>query len=107
MKRKKKEFIYFGKEYEGGARLNLDVLHLGELKKQIKQNIIELNKSQENDWFHGKEIELTKEQIEKYKNMKDFVILKSDSDFIGTGKIYADKTTISNFMPKERRIKQK
>jgi len=82
------------------TRLSIDALHL--LKTQITKNIIELNKSQKENWFKGKTIELNKPT-----KLKGFVAVKSKQtkDFIGTGKISQDKTILFNYLPKERRIK--
>lgn len=99
--------LYFGKELEDGTRLSLDMLHI--LQNQISENKIYLTKEQEEKWFFGDNIELTKEQEEKYFNMKGFVVvLSSDEyeDIIGTGKISQDKKLISNFLPKERRVRR-
>jgi len=90
--------LYFGKVEGEHARLTLDALHT--LKPQITNNIIEINKEQEQDWFSGKNLELKNEQ-----DLQGFVAIKSENDFIGTGRIHADKKTISNFLPKERRRK--
>jgi NOL1/NOP2/fmu family ribosome biogenesis protein len=98
--------IYFGKELEEGTRLSLDMLHI--LKDQIEKNKIFLNAEQEKSWFLGKNIELAKEQQEEYKKINGFVaVISSDEykDIIGTGKISQDKKLLSNFLPKERRIK--
>ena len=95
--------LYFGKETEDETRLTLDAMHI--LKDQITKNIIEVNSGQEEQWFFGKDIELTEEQREKYKDVQGFVAIKSDGDIIGNGKISSDKKMISNFLPKERRIR--
>jgi NOL1/NOP2/fmu family ribosome biogenesis protein len=101
--------IYFGKELEDGSfRLSLDMLHL--LKNQVNKNIIQLTKEQEEKWFKGDNIELKEEQIEECirNNIKDFVCIISsdeDKDILGTGKLSQDKKLISNFLPKERRVR--
>lgn len=97
--------IYFGKETRDETRLTMDAIHI--LKNQITKNIVEINEVQEKDWFLGKGIELTAEQSEKYKNLVGFVVIKSEDDLLGTGKISQDKKRISNFLPKERRVKTK
>jgi len=101
--------IYFGKELEDGTlRLSLDMLHI--LKDQITKNKIFLNKEQEEKWFYGDNIELTKEQQEECikNNIESFVaVLSSDEyrDILGTGKLSQDKKLLSNFLPKERRVR--
>lgn len=97
--------LYLGKEFDDEARLSTDALHL--LKQQITKNIIEVNEEQEKDWFLGNPITLTEAQKEQYKDTKGFVAVKSKEDFIGTGKMAWEKGEISNFLPKERRIKVK
>jgi len=103
--------MYFGKEITEGKtnlknfRLSLDAAHF--LKNQIKEKIILLNEKQEEDWFYGHDLELTKEQQNQNQKTKGFVILQSynEKDFIGVGRINSDKTMISNYLPKERRVK--
>jgi NOL1/NOP2/fmu family ribosome biogenesis protein len=95
--------LYFAKEMEDGIRLSTDALHL--LKNQIKGNVVEIDDKQEELWFKGKNIELTLEQQKEYGDFAGYVAMKSGEDFIGTGKISQDKKMISNFLPKERRIR--
>jgi NOL1/NOP2/fmu family ribosome biogenesis protein len=99
--------IYFGKQLidkhgRKEARLGLDALHI--MKNQITKNIIELNTEQGQKWFGGNNIELTIEQKEKYKELKDFVAVKLNDDFVGTAKLTSQGILLS-FLPKERRIK--
>jgi len=101
--------VYFGKEIiskktgEKEIRLSVDGIHL--LQNQITSNIIILTKEQEEEWFRGKDIELSEEQTKKYDFKKEFVAIKSSDkdDFIGTGKMSADGDIIFNYLPKERR----
>ena len=89
------------------TRLSLDGMHLWE--KQVKEKIILLNKEQEELWFRGKDIELTKEQQKKYTFEKCFVVVKShdNKDIIGTGKTGDKIEILYNYLPKERRRKEK
>jgi NOL1/NOP2/fmu family ribosome biogenesis protein len=96
--------LYLGKEFDEDARLSTDALHI--LKDKIKNNIAKINEEQEKDWFLGNPIKLTEKQKEEYKELKGFVAVKSQEDFIGTGKMAWEKGEISNFLPKERRVKQ-
>jgi len=85
--------LYFAK-YEGDEiRLTLDGIQL--LKDQITKNIIELNDEQANEWFKGLDIEI---QVGY-----GWKVLKHNNELIGCGKSTEEK--ITNFMPKERRIK--
>jgi NOL1/NOP2/fmu family ribosome biogenesis protein len=88
--------IYFGKIQRNEIRLSIEGVHL--LKNQIKKNIFELNKEQAEQWMMGQEL-----NIETGK--KDFLILKYKEDFLGCGKASAEK--ISNYIPKNRRLKSK
>lgn len=85
------------------ARLSLDALH--HFKDQITKNILEVNEEQAKDWFLGKTIQLNEEQKEKYKDVRNFVAVKFEEDFIGTGRI-AENGVVMNFLPKERRIRE-
>jgi len=85
--------LYFSKQHQDKIRLSLDALHL--LKNQITKNILELTDKQAEQWFKGEDL-----QIQTNRNFK---ILKNKEDIIGCGKSTGEK--ITNFMPKERRVK--
>jgi NOL1/NOP2/fmu family ribosome biogenesis protein len=85
--------LYFAKQEKDGLRLTIDGILL--LKNQIAKNIIELDQKQTLEWLKGQELYI------KYSNC--FVILKHDNDFLGCGKSTGKK--ITNFVPKERRLK--
>ena len=85
--------LYFAKQQEDGLRLSLDALHF--LKNQITKNILDINNEQAESWFRGEDLLI--------KTDKGFKILKNTEDFIGCGKSTGEK--ITNFMPKERRVK--
>ena len=85
--------LYFSKQQDNGIRLSLDSLSL--LKTQISKNILEISDEQAEEWFKGHDL-LIKEE-------NGFKILKNHQDFIGCGKSTGEK--ITNFMPKERRVK--
>lgn len=93
--------LYFA-SMEEGLRLSVDALHL--LNKQINNGILEVSEGQAEQWFKGEDVELSegqKKEIDRFENK--FVILKNKDDFIGMGK--RSSYGISNFMPKDRRIK--
>jgi len=99
--------LYFGKQIidrhgRKEARLGLDALHL--MKNQITKNIIEINEEQAAKWFRGNNIEMTPEQKEQYKDVKEFVAVKYKNDFIGTAKL-TNQGILLSFLPKERRIR--
>lgn len=85
--------LYAAKQEGDEIRLTLDGIHA--LKDQIN-NFLELNDEQAREWFLGRDIPIITEK-------HGFIILKHKEDFIGCGK--ASIGRITNFMPKERRIK--
>ncbi|MFH1607789.1 MAG: hypothetical protein ABIA78_01520 [archaeon] len=87
--------VYFAKEINGQIRLSIEGTHL--FKDQITKNIFELNDEQAEQWMKGNELD-----IQTGKN--DFLVMKYKDDFLGTGK--ASEKKISNFIPKNRRLKE-
>ena len=88
--------IYFGKDINGQIRLSIEGVHI--LKNQITKNIFELNEEQLDLWMKGNEL-----NIKSGKN--GFVIMKYKDNFLGTGKASEEK--ITNFIPKNRRLKER
>ncbi len=88
--------LYFAKEETEGIRLSIEGSQL--LQNQIAKNIFELNKKQAEQWMTGNEINIK-------TGKRGFFVMKFNEDFLGTGKISAEK--ISNFIPKSRRLKNK
>ena len=88
--------VYFGKIQGDEMRLSIEGVHL--LKNQIKKNIFELDKKQTEQWMKGQELNIK-------TGKKRFLIMKYKDDFLGCGKASAEK--ISNFIPKNRRLKDK
>jgi NOL1/NOP2/fmu family ribosome biogenesis protein len=88
--------LYFAKEEMDGLRLSIEGSQL--LKDQIKKNIFELDSKQAEQWMLGSEINIKTDK-------RGFFIMKYKDDFLGTGKISAEK--ISNFVPRPRRLKYK
>jgi len=86
--------LYLFKVHEEGIRLTIDACQI--LKKQIKKNIIELDKNQLEQWLKGQDLEIG-------DSGSGFRILKYENDFVGCGKLSNNRLT--NFVPKERRIK--
>jgi len=85
--------LYFARIQPDGIRLTIDGIQL--VKNQITKNIMEINDSQAEDWFKGNDLDIKAESA--------FKILKNNEEFIGCGKSTGDR--ITNFVPKERRIK--
>lgn len=80
-------------------RLNFDVLNLPEIKKRITKNIVVIDDKKADKFLKG-------ENIEMPTNLKGYVVIKNKDDFIGMGKASADGKVISNYIPKERRLKR-
>ena len=85
--------LYFARIQSDGIRLTIDGIQL--VKDQITKNIMEINNNQAKDWFKGNDLDIKAESA--------FKILKNNNEFIGCGKSTGDR--ITNFVPKERRIK--
>ena len=85
--------LYFAKQEKEEIRLTLDGLQL--LKGQITKNTLPLNNQQAEDWLKGNDLDI--------KSDRTFKILKNNEELIGCGKSTGEK--ITNFVPKERRIK--
>jgi len=88
--------LYFAKEQMDGIRLSIEGSQI--LSNQITKNIFELDEKQAEQWMLGNEINIKTDK-------RGFFIMKFKDDFLGTGKISAEK--ISNFVPKSRRLKIK
>lgn len=86
--------IYFG-EITKYDELRLSIEGSQMIGKDVKKNVLELDKEQARDWFKGNDIDFE-------GSSKGFVILKHEGDFIGSGKHTRDK--ILNYVPKARRI---
>lgn len=85
--------LYFVKEQIDGLRLTFDGIQL--FKNQITKNILDLNDKQANEWLRGQDLNIQTDRA--------FKILKHKNEFIGCGKSTGER--ITNFVPKERRIK--
>ncbi len=87
---------YFAKVGEGGIRLSIEGTQL--LKDQIKKNVFELNEEQTQEWMMGRELLIK-------TGKRGFLVIKHKDNFLGCGK--ASEQKIGNFIPKQRRLKQK
>lgn len=85
--------LYFAKQEDDGIRLTLDGIQI--LKDQITKNILELNNEQTEEWLRGNDLIIETE--------RGYKILKNKDEFLGCGKSTGEK--ITNFVPKERRLK--
>ncbi len=88
--------VYFAKIEDWGIRLSIEGTQI--LKEQIKKNIFELNEKQAEKWMMGRELLIK-------TGLKGFIVMKYKDNFMGCGK--ASENKIGNFIPKNRRLKQK
>jgi len=88
--------VYFAKLFDGKIRLSIEGSQT--LKDQISKNIFELDDKQAEDWMKGRELPIK-------TGKRDFMIMKHGEDFLGTGKASEEK--IGNFIPKNRRLKER
>ena len=86
--------LYFCKIEKDGIRLSIE----GSQILKPKKNIIEINEEESRKWLSGSDLEISKE-------LKGFLVVKSNKDFIGTGK--AKEGKLLNYIPKYRRITSK
>ena len=85
--------LYFAKEQRDGIRLTLDGVQL--IKNQITKNILKVDDEQAKEWLKGNDLLIKADNV--------FKIIKNNNEFLGCGKSTGEK--ITNFVPKERRIK--
>jgi NOL1/NOP2/fmu family ribosome biogenesis protein len=86
--------LYFANKKDNEEiRLTLDAVQL--LKPQITKNILEIDEKQAKEWLKGYDLNIITE--------KGFKIISYKKEFIGCGRSTGDR--ITNFVPKERRIK--
>lgn len=127
--------IYFAKIEESNEEIRLSIEGTQILGNQIKKNIFEIPKELVEDWMKGHEILFEDIKKLKYKNemnntnlarneqltnssrggqagikegienLKGFVVIKYKNEFLGTGK--ASENKIGNFIPKNRRLREK
>ena len=88
--------VYFAKIIGNNIRLSIEGSQI--LKNQITKNIFELDSKQAEEWMMGRELGIK-------TGRHGFLIMKHGSDFLGTGK--ASENKIGNFIPKNRRLKEK
>lgn len=88
--------VYFAKIVRDHIRLSIEGTHA--LKDQISKNIYELDDKQIHEWMLGRELPIKTEK-------RGFLVIKHGDDFFGCGKASEEK--IGNFIPKQRRLKNK
>ena len=93
--------IYFAKiseDKDGKTRIRLSIEGTHIFSENINKNIFELTEKQTEDWMKGNELQIA-------TGKKDFLVMKYKDNLLGTGK--ASENKISNFIPKNRRLKEK
>lgn len=86
--------LYFGRVDEGKIRLSIEGSQL--IGPYARKNVATIKKQEIEEWVKGLDISTD-------GNYDGFVIVKYGKDFFGTGRYSNGK--ITNFVPKERRIK--
>jgi len=90
--------IYFAKIDERTQDIRLSIEGVYILKDQIKKNIFNVPKELVEEWMKGHELNIK-------TGKRGFMIMKHENDFLGSGKASEEK--IGNFIPKNRRLKEK
>ena len=90
--------IYFAKIVPGENKIRLSIEGSQILKEQIKKNVFPLDSRQTEEWMKGHELPIK-------TGKHGFLIMKNGEDFLGTGK--ASENKIGNFIPKNRRLREK
>ena len=93
--------IYFAKiieDKDGKTKIRLSIEGTQIFAESITKNIFELTDEQVEDWMKGRELQIA-------TGKKDFLVMRYKNNFLGTGK--ASENKISNFIPKNRRLKEK
>lgn len=88
--------VYFAKIINDELKLTIEGSQI--LNEQIKKNIFEIDENQTEEWMMGRELNIS-------TGMKGFVVVKNKDNYLGCGK--ASEHKITNFIPKERRLKNK
>ncbi len=88
--------IYFAKIVQDSVKLSIEGTQI--LKDQIKKNIFELSENQVKKWMKGQDLRIK-------TGKRGFFVMKYQNDFLGCGK--ASKEKIGNFIPKNRRLKNR
>ena len=88
--------VYFAKLIRNDVKLSIEGTQV--LKGQIKKNILEIDEEQARGWMEGKELYIK-------TGKRNFLVMKYKDNFLGCGKASEEK--IGNFIPKNRRLKER
>jgi len=89
---------YFAKIDERTNNIRLSIEGSQILGEQVNKNIFEIPEEYLENWMKGQELNIK-------TNKKGFLIMKYKDNFLGTGKASEEK--IGNFIPKNRRLRDK
>jgi len=87
--------MYFCEWKHNEVRLSIEGSQL--VGPKAKKNILQLSDKQTIQWMNGEEIEIDRPELNK-----QFLIIKNNQDFLGSGKIINNR--LLNFVPKVRRL---
>lgn len=87
--------LYFGELRHGELRLSIEGSQL--IGPRATKNVVTLDPQQMRQWLNGQDLPWDGEA-------EGFVILRSGTDFLGSGKYKPAERKILNFVPKARRI---
>ena len=90
--------IYFAKKEKDCKEIRLSIDGVQALQNEIIKNIFEIPDEMVEQWMSGRELNIK-------TGMKGFIVIKNKNDFLGCGKASEEK--IGNFIPKNRRLKEK
>lgn len=86
--------VYFGEIMDNGE-LRLSIEGSQMIGKSATKNVVQIETEDVKKWLYGKDIKVS-------TDCSGFVIVKSNDDFMGSGKVKEGE--ILNFIPKIRRI---
>ena len=86
--------LYFGELKTGELRLSIEGSQMVGIF--AKKNMVDIDDKNLEVWMKGEDIEI------KADNLRGFVIIKNNKDFLGCGKYKEGK--VLNYVPKERRV---
>jgi len=89
---------YFAKIDERTKDIRLSIEGSQILGDQVKKNIFEIPDDLVENWMKGQELNIK-------TGKRSFLIMKHGNDFLGSGKASEEK--IGNFIPKNRRLREK
>ncbi len=89
--------LYFGTYMKDGFRLNIEGSQL--VGPQATKNVLKLSVEERNFWLKGFDLEKELPETES-----EYVLLKHEGDFLGSGKIKNNK--ILNYVSKSRTLKK-